>query len=123
MRTIRGKRDDTLFKCLQAYRTMEIKIGPALGIAICKSGFSFDLISGNLKISTTTLYKWIFGGAVPHRGMWSEINRLTCLLEIALESGTLPDVSAVTVQDEQNVLAKVQLKHGLEVNKLLNKNI
>ena len=117
MRRIRGKRDDTIAKCIQAYRAMDIKIGPSLGIAICKSGFSFDLMCGILKISKATLYGWMFGRSVPHRGLWNEVNKTTRLLEIALDSGDVPNVNDLTLADEHVTYSKLLLKHSKAVEK------
>lgn len=115
MRRIRGKRDDTIAKCIQAYRAMNIKIGPALGIAVCKSGFSFDVMCGILNVSKATMYGWIFGRTVPHRGLWDQLNKTTRLLEIALESGDVPNINDVTPSDEQVTYTKLLLKHSKAV--------
>ena len=121
MRVVRGKRDDTIAKCVSAYRIMDLKLGPALGIAICKSGFQFELFPAILGISRSTLYGWVFGRRVPYKEKWIEISKTTRLLEIALEAGEIPNVDVLTLTEEKRLYEYLANKYFSAVNKTIYK--
>ena len=121
MRVVRGKRDDTIAKCVSAYRIIDLKIGPALGIAICKSGFQFELFPAILGVSRSTLYGWVFGRCVPNKEKWIEISKTTRLLEIALDAGEIPIVDVLALNEEKRIYEHLANKHFSAVNKTIYK--
>lgn len=110
-----GTRDDTLARITIAYRkavSNAAKLGPALGIAVLRSGLSFDLISEDIGYSKQTVYTWIFGRAYPHHSTHDRVRKLTDLLEKATaKGGYLPVLEEMTLLQERELLKQVRARY------------
>jgi transposase len=89
------------------------KLGPALGIAVLRSGLSFELISEDIGYSKQTVYTWIFGRAYPHHSTHKRLRELTDLLEKATaKGGSLPVLDAVTLLQERELLKQARARYN-----------
>lgn len=108
-------REDTLTRITVAYRkaTSDVaKLGPALGIAVLRSGLSFDLIAEDIGYSKQTVYTWIFGRTYPHHSTHKRIRELTAMLEKATRSGgMLPVLDDLTLGKERELLKQVRANY------------
>lgn len=116
-----GTREDTLARITVAYRKANnatAKLGPAFGIAVLRSGLSFDSMAEDIGYSKQTVYTWIFGRTHPHHSVHQRLRELTDLLEKATgKGGLLPvlDVLPMTLTAERELLKKVRAKFDAAV--------
>jgi hypothetical protein len=105
-------RHDTWIRCQLAHRSARIKLGPALGLTVLRSGLSITLITEALGQGDATFYDWIFGRRYPQRTKYPRIWRLTELLERGLAAGDLPRPDTTgDLEAEREVFRALHARH------------